>query len=186
VIGAEDLERDAAPWKVERQDKNCLRCAADMLRRVAVLLLHSRELVLVDPRFDACEPRFCRPFGSFVGVHANWKRLELHTARREPFRCDVQETNHRHKLGRVVPSGCKLTVCFWPGLPEGERMHPRFVLTERGGVHFDYGLDEGQSPGDTTLVSLLEHEVFRELWSDYQPSSRVFGEPELFEITGCG
>ena len=57
------------------------------------------------------------------------------------------------------------------------------VRTKRVRVHFDYGLDEG--PG-TTLVSLLEHEVFLRLWSEYRPDCRVFGTPELITVAGRG
>ena len=183
VIAADDLERDAPPWKVERQDKACPRHATEMCRRVGALLRHSQELVLVDRNFDACEPRFTRPFEAFAGLRPDWRRLELHTARPEPFLRGVQEANYRRNLELSVPAGVTLTVCFWPGLPDGERMHPRFVLTERGGVHFDYGLDEG--PG-RTLVSLLEHEVFLQLRREYRPESRVFGTSEVITITGCG
>ncbi len=186
VIAADDLDRSAAPWKVERQDKNCPRRADEMLRRVAMLLRHSRELVLVDPYFDACEHRFRRPFEAFVRVRKDWKRLELHTARHEPFRRDLQEHNFRRNLAPAVPRGCTLRVCFWQGQPKGKRMHPRLVLTERGGVQFDHGLDEGRSSSETTLVSLLEHKSFLGFWEDYRPDSRVFGEPEVLEIVGCG
>ncbi len=183
VIAAEDLERDARPWKVERQDKACPRCAREMYQRVGSLLCHSRELVLVDPHFDPSEPRFAQPFQAFVDCRRDWRRLELHTSRPNPFSLEVQEGKYRRRLEEAVPAGVSLTVCFWRELPNGERMHPRFVMTERGGVHFDYGLDEG--PG-TTLVSLLDHDAFLGFWRDYRAESRVFGTPEVVTVTGCG
>ena len=154
-----------------------------MCRRVSALLRHSQELVLVDRNFDPGEPRFANPFEALAGSRADWRRLELHTAKPDPFVPDVQESKYRRNLELSVPAGARLVVCLWPGLPDGERLHPRFVLTERGGVHFDYGLDEG--PG-TTLVSLLEHEVFLRLWSEYRPDCRVFGTPELITVAGRG
>ena len=183
VRAADELERDEAPWKVATQDANCPRQAAEMYIRVAGLVRHSKELVLVDRNFDPTEPRFQRPFEAFVGGATRWKRLELHTAMPHPYRRDIQESKYLRGLELAVPTGVTLTVCFWPGLPNGELMHPRFVLTERGGVHFDYGLDEG--PG-TTLVSLLEHEVFMKLREDYTPASRVFGTPEVVTVAGRG
>jgi len=183
VIAADELERDTHPWKVPRQDNACPRCAADMCQRVVTLLRHSRELVLVDRHFDPGEPRFAKPFERFVGFRTDWRRVELHTARAEPFVPDIQESKYRRNLELSVPAGASLVVCFWPDLPSGGRLHPRFVLTERGGVHFDYGLDEG--PG-TTLVSLLEHEVFLRLWSEYRPESRQFGTPTLITVAGRG
>jgi hypothetical protein len=65
-------------------------------------------------------------------------------------------------------------------------MHPRFVLTERGGIQFDYGIDEGQGPGDTTHVILLEHDVFLQRKDAYGPGSRSFGDPEITIVKGRG
>ncbi len=187
VISVGELERDREPWKVDRQDPNCPRMAEEMCRRVSPLLRHSSELVLVDRNFDHCEPRFVRPFEAFVGVRANWKRLELHTGKANCFDREHQKAIYQRNLELAVPSGVLLTVCFWPNTSDGQRLHPRFVLTERGGVHFDYGLDEG--PG-TTLVSLLDHKVFLELRKQYRPipdpDNRKFGEPEVIEIRGRG
>ncbi len=179
VVAADDLERDSPYWKVDRQDKNCPRVAHEMWRRVGMLLRHSRELVLVDRYFDASEPRFVRPFEAFAAVRNDWKRIEVHTGRPERFQRDIQEAKYRRALELAVPVGVPLTVCFWPG----ERLHARYVLTERGGLHFDFGLDEGQG---TTLVSLLEHDVFLQLWRDYRPVSRVFGTPEVITVAGRG
>ncbi|MCZ7638848.1 MAG: hypothetical protein M5U12_24010 [Verrucomicrobia bacterium] len=183
VVAADDVEGETALWKAERQDKACPRRAAEMCQHVRTLLCHSSVMVLVDRFFDPCEPRFTRPFGQFVRVHTGWRRLELHTSRRGSFRRDIQQANYRSKLEPTVPSGADLVVCFWPDLPATARMHPRFVLTERGGVHFDVGLDEG--PG-TALVSLLEHEVFLQFWKDYHPNSQVFGSREVATVSGLG
>lgn len=85
----------------------------------------------------------------------------------------------------LIPAGTSLTVFLRPGLPD-KRMHPRFVLTERGGIQFDYGLDEGHGPGDTTHVVLLEHEVFLQRRREYGKESRSFGEPETITVDGRG
>lgn len=186
MLAADELERDRAPWKVERQDKNCPRRAAEILGRVHTLLRHSRELVLVDRFFDPSEPRFARPFEALVGVRSDWKRLELHTARPDPFRPEVQEANYRRALELAIPGGVTLAVCFWPGLPGGEQIHPRFVLTGRGGVQFDHGLDECGSAAGSTLVTLLEHEVFLGYRRDYAVSSGAFGTPDVVKVVGRG
>jgi hypothetical protein len=184
-LTAGEFERDAEPWKVERQSR-CPRLAAQMRQRVERLLAHSEELVVVDRFFDPCKPEFVRPFEAFVGVRSFWKRLEIHTALPDPFRPDPQEANYRRGLNMAVPEGTTLVVYLWPGLPRGERLHPRFILTERGGVQFDYGLDEGQSQADTTLVTLLEHGVFRGLCEDYCATGRKFGDPRQVLVQGRG
>jgi hypothetical protein len=186
VLVAEELERDVEPWRVNTQDDACPRRAHDMLLRVETLLRCSGELILVDPHFDPLEPRFARPFEAFVGVRPAWRRLELHSTRREPFTRELQEHHYRGALELAVPAGTDLSLVLWPGLPCAKRMHPRFVLTERGGVQFDYGLDEGRGSGDTTHVILLEHDVFLQRKDEYGPASRIFGEPEIITIKGRG
>jgi hypothetical protein len=181
-LAAGDFERDGEPWKVERQAQ-CPRVAVEMRQRVERLLAHSEELVLVDRFFDPREPRFVRPFEAFVGVRPGWKRLEIHTALPDPFYEGSQQASY-DRLQDAVPSGTALKVFFWPGLPQGEQLHPRFVLTERVGVQFDYGLDEGKSQADTTLVTLLEHEIFLGLREDYCARSRKFGEPREIVVPG--
>jgi len=186
VLAADELERDTEPWRVSTQDLNCPRTAVEMAARAGTLLRCSEELILVDPYFDPSEPRFVWPFEAFVGVCPGWKRLELHRAKPEAFDRDVQEDKYRRNLVLAVPTGTTLEVFFWPGLPAGGGLHPRFVLTERGGIQFDHGLDEGQSTAQTTLVTLLEHEVFLQLRSDYRRGSVTFGTPDVLSIHGKG
>ena len=52
-------------------------------------------------------------------------------------------------------------------------MHPRFLLTDLGGMNFENGLDEGE-PGTFTLVSPLEHTVWQKCVSDYCRGSATF------------
>jgi len=49
----------------------------------------------------------------------------------------------------------------------GETFHARYVLTERGGIRFDVGLDEGPV-GETTDVTLLDTQLHITRWNDFQ------------------
>jgi hypothetical protein len=57
------------------------------------------------------------------------------------------------------------------------------VLTERGGIRFDVGLDRGE-PGQTTDVSLLNDDLHQKRWSDFQSVSAAFDKVDDFEIVG--
>jgi hypothetical protein len=186
VLVAGEFERDVEPWKVARQDSACPRNAKEMLSRVKVLLTHSERVKLVDRNFHPDKPKFIRPFAEFIGVQEKWKSLELHTATPMHFVRDATRSNYRRKLELDVPKGSTLEVFLWPGLPDGDRMHPRFLLTERGGVNFDYGLDEGVGSAETTLVTLLEHEVYLKKWEDFSEFGKCFGKPERFQVEGKG
>jgi hypothetical protein len=56
----------------------------------------------------------------------------------------------------------------------GERLHPRFLLTELGGLYYDYGLDEGQAHGEKTIVTLMDHALFLQTLADFSSTGPSF------------
>jgi hypothetical protein len=94
----------------------------------------------------------------------------------------------QYHLPALIPSGTKLKAFFWLRKPEGKRLHPRFILTEMGGLQPDYGLDEGDAVGDTTIVSLMSENVWQTARSDYCSGSQSFdgGAGCIAEIDGQG
>ena len=190
VLPAVEFDLEAEPWKVSTQVNDCPRVAAEMVARLATLLRHSEELVLVDRNFKTGIPRWRKPFKAFVAERPNWKRhwkrLELHTWRPDPCDLGVLQEEYQRWLGPAVPTGTTLIVLFWPRFPEGQQLHPRYVLTERGGALIDWGLDEAQSPTSTTFMALLEHGVFLELRQHYHKDGRTFGVPACINVEGRG
>jgi hypothetical protein len=156
----------------------------------------SDELVLVDPKFDASEPRFRDPLAKLVQIRPMtrpWRRCELHVAHPlvrggQPDKAVLGMRLHhmnRH-LPALIPTGSILKVFFWLRKLGGKRLHPRFILTELGGLQPDYGLDEGDSAQDTTIISLMSEEVWRTARADYCAASQCFdgGQDCVAEIVG--
>jgi hypothetical protein len=59
-------------------------------------------------------------------------------------------------------------------------------LAERGGIQFDYGLDEGE-PGTTTIATGLGDKLFSELFARYAVKGVLFtsdGKNVTIQITG--
>ena len=187
VLVAGDFDRDAEPWKVHTQ-LMCPRKAGEMVGAARPLLTTARELILVDPHFDGNARRFTRTLAEFVGQRTSWSRLELHTAMRTPYDARGQQVNLTAALARHIPRGTTLTVFFWQSRPGGEQMHARYLLTEMGGMHFDFGLDEDESGTGTTQVTLLEHEFFLRLRRDFAPSGTTFvlAADAVVRVGGCG
>jgi hypothetical protein len=67
--------------------------------------------------------------------------------------------------------------------PGGEKLHPRYILTDLGGVRVEVGLDSGD-PGQTTDVSLLDRRIYEERSKDYQQPSAAFDYKDEIRITG--
>ena len=72
-------------------------------------------------------------------------------------------------MAPCVPKGQYLHVLRWRPLPRqgGDTIHARYVMTEKGGYRVDHGLDEG-SANETTDVSIMNENVYRRRWDDYQ------------------
>ena len=79
--------------------------------------------------------------------------------------------------------GVKLSIHRWERLPQGEGLHPRYILTERGGIRLDWGLDTGRQ-GETTDVSLLDATLWQKRWESFQLTSTVFCLKDCVTIAG--
>jgi len=165
---------------------------AGALAQCAVMLLRDcEEIRLVDPNFDPAEPRFVETFRAVLALRDPTARppkvLEIHTERKPAFSRGNREHHLRRTFALDVPIGSKLRVCFWEQKPGGERLHARFLLTEQGGLQYDYGLDEGGS-GERTIVTLLQHSLWDHICRDYAIPSPAFElRPDaIIEVPGQG
>jgi hypothetical protein len=177
VLVAGQFSRSQPPWHVPRQ-KKVARDAAAFARCAALLLASSEEIMLVEPNLDASEPRFKDPLMTLLGMRASgkpWRRCELHVDRPpNDTALENRKYNAQRQLAEVVPTGTTVRLHFWLRKTGGEKLHPRFLLTELGGIQFDYGLDAGDAPGDTTIVTLMDHDLWQAVRADYTVPSPSF------------
>jgi hypothetical protein len=175
-IGANDLLKDEHPFHRKTQDL-VRRTKEELIGAARLLVSTCDEFILVDPNFRADEPRFHETVLHLISLlegRAGWtpKRLEVHTNRirnrDDVYRRGPQLSQWRTHIQPALPSGWTLNVCYWDTMPSGGKPHARFLLTELGGIYFDYGLDEG--PGQT-LVTLLEDEVWDILFKTFDARS---------------
>lgn len=64
----------------------------------------------------------------------------------------------------------------------GDKPHARYILTEFGGIRYDYGLDKGE--GQTTDVSLIGPDAYKQRWQDYQLETSTYHLHDHFSVTG--
>ena len=177
VLDITDLDKEDVRYKARTQSK--VPRSANHLAQCAQLLLSvCEEIQLVDQNFDATKARFTETIRSILEVRADapqqLRRFEIHTRKAKPFSADVQHAHFRRAFQSVLPTNTKLRVFFWDHAEQGERMHPRFLLTEFGGLQYDYGLDEGRHVGEKTVVATLEHALWIELRGDYAETGTAF------------
>ena len=162
--------------------------AADALADCCGLLLENcDDLRIVDPYFDATNRGFTNTFKAVLDrLNAGGRklaRLELHVAYPGIYNPGVQESHYSRAFERLISIANTLRVVFWQDLPEG--FHARYLLTEFGGVKFDWGFDQGNSPTQLNEVVLLEHARFQEIRTRFTvPDPRPAGRCEIIEIKG--
>jgi hypothetical protein len=92
--------------------------------------------------------------------------------------CEVNLASH-------LPSGVALKIFRWRDDKIGEdEMHERCILTERGAIGLDYGLDEGWK--GRTKVSHLDEDYLKEALEIYQEDSQVFELIDTVIVIGTG
>jgi hypothetical protein len=179
ILNAYDIDETNYLWNVPRE-KVVRRKANELAACAMMLLMASKEIIFIDPHFNPTKSRFTETFShliDFAFENKRPQRLELHvehTDRSASF--EVWENNCQNKLPQIVPKGYILKVMRWTERNEGDKQHPRYVLTEIGGIRYDYGLDEwdGEGEGKTTDVSLLAQNVYKLRWNDYQNDTTTF------------
>ncbi len=184
-LNIDELEEAHPLWKVPK-DKVVPRKAYELACCARLLLQISREIVIVDPHFDPDKSRFLETFSHMVTFafeqHAP-NRLELHVEDKG------QDDNWWHEkcqkyLPNCLPVGFPVAVYRWRKKPDGDKPHARYVLTELGGIRYDYGLDEWEGDGQTTDVSLLSHSVYERRWWEYQEKTAAFDLVDKIKVVG--
>lgn len=193
VLVATDVSDETPRWAVPRERKIARR-ALDLATAASSLISCSREILLVDPHFNPWEPRWREAFAAVCKALETTRqpptRTELHVSAWRPDgqpKWDVHEFCREctRRLAVSVPAGLRIRIVIWKQKAGGERIHGRYVLTERGGIRFEGGLDPG-SDGETTDVSLLTRQLYDERWKDYNETSTTFELQREHYVAGTG
>lgn len=179
VLIDDDLTEHNPLWNISREQP-VLRKAEVLAACVKRLLQISTTIVFVDPHFDPKEERYQKTLRAFAEATVGNLRLkEIKYHLKEDDKKPSGDYFHaqcRKYLPSLLPKNLKITFVRWrqivnaeSELPEGEKPHPRYVLTERGGFRIEQGLDEGYD-GETTDISLLDLPVHQQRWKDYRES----------------
>ena len=193
VLLAGEVEDSDPLWEVSREE--CIERSPQALAKCASKLLRiSREILILDPYFD---PQIARWRATLQEILAKadlttraMKRLELHSSSQRSGTTDHWTGECRSWLPRLIPHGVTLRVVRWTQRPHGEKIHPRYILTEIGGIRYDVGIDEGRQ-GETTDVSLLDLVLYRQRWDELQefdeagrPKNTTFDKVDELTVQG--
>jgi len=185
LVGDEVDERNAL-WKAEIQE-DIPRNPNLMANAASLLLQQSKVIIFIDPHFSPQEARFRRPLKAFLEVATRnrttqIKRVSYYLKAKSTLEYFKQECN-KH-LKDLIPE--RMTVGFIR-LHEkvgGEKLHDRYIITERGGIGYTVGLDDGNR-GEHTGIALLSGSNYKKTWNDYLSDDPSFEIADETNITGC-
>ena len=172
VLRRDEIDDSTPQWNVPRS-RPIARNAAEMAQRVTVLFSKSSEIVFVDPNFGPEKARYRRTLQEFLSIAASAcptiKRLEFHLEAKSTneFFCQTCD----EQLPRLIPIGMTMRFIRWRQLDTGDQLHARYVLTDAGGIHFESGLDDGDT-GETTDVNLLDKDLYLTRFRQYRKHDR--------------
>jgi hypothetical protein len=162
VLVAGDFDRSQRPFAVAFQAE-VPRLPDDMADCGRILLDVCEDLLLVDHFFSPWASRHGDTFRAMLAHatrrHHNIRRIEIHTG--EP----IDEKSYKRAFSDVLPPRSQLKVFRWGEPAEG--IHARYLLTDLGGIQFDWGFDKGQLHTQLNEIILIQHQRWIELYGRY-------------------
>lgn len=136
------------------------------------LLSQSRHIQMVDPHFGPESPRYRRTLQGFADaalrVSPGITRFEYHLEAKSTHEFFSQTC--LQELPRVIPKSLQIRFVRWKQRNGGEKLHPRYLLTDVAGLRYEAGLDEGRD-GETVDVTLLDPGLYSVRWKEFQDAS---------------
>jgi hypothetical protein len=181
VLEEDQLDEMNPLWNVETT-RSISRTAKEIAECGALLLASAKEVIFVDPYFDPNDVRYHRPLERLLDLcrrtsQSSMLRVEFHTS----TNCGTSQhvsAMCAGPLAGIVPIGVPFRVVRWEA---SKGFHNRYVLTNRGGLLFGHGLDDGEGSDD---VSLLSDSNFSIRWREFQRSTATMTYVDEFLVAG--
>jgi hypothetical protein len=185
--------------------KPVAKTAEDLATILETLLRGATRIVVVDPYFNPRDEAYRTVLTVLLTRAAQLRdtgralpSIDLITGVAEgrpdggAVAVEVQAINEAHNrcewasqyLGSCIPKGMQLTFKCVANLPDGDRLHNRFVLTDFAGASLPYGT---QALGANVFddISPLFKGQYEQRWRQFTrlDQLRVIGEPRIVEST---
>lgn len=180
IIEADAVSNDNPPWKVQRG--RCFERTTDgLIEAVGPFLRASSEIIFVDQWFRP-KDSYCRSLRALLQVAregVNVTKFEYHLNASDSAERNWSAAEFRSSLERQSrawrlfsdPKLPPLTFVRWAQHEGLDNFHGRYILTNRVGIMFHHGFDEGHGTNDGVILD-------DELWGERREKFRV-GSSEL-------
>jgi hypothetical protein len=123
--------------------------ASNMAKIFSPLLRASNLIVFVDPYFDPSRPKWQRPLREFIRTstdgNGRFPQFELHFSLQgidRDISPDELVAECEERFAFDLPKRTSMKCVVWDRIPDEQRFHARFILTDLAGVASEHGLDE--------------------------------------------
>ena len=169
------------------------RYAADLAQAACLLLENSKKIKIIDPFISphrGCQKSIKEIINVIQkGNRAQNIQLELHTSSRRSGK-DVDVAKEKSEIDTIyqslVSAGMSFRVYWWKD-DETNELHPRYLVTERGGIRYDRGFiepNELSEKDSETDVSMMTQKRANEVWGTYTSESSKYEVIDSLEIVG--
>lgn len=169
------------------------RHAEDLAQVACLLLENSKKIKIIDPFISphrGCQKSIKEIINVIQrGNRAQNIQLELHTSSSRSGK-DVDVANEKTEIETIyqplVSAGMSLRVYWWKD-DETNELHPRYLVTERGGMRYDRGFiepNELSEKDSDTDVSMMTQERANEVWGTYTPEASKYEVIDTLGIIG--
>ena len=193
VLLATELTQTDPYWDVRREIR-VNRTAEALGGAVGGLLTIARRIIFVDKMFEPASRKWQTSMERFISLALQNREtppiFEYHTKidndeygkQAEQRTSDFLDDCTRFLSG-LLPQGVSIKIVRWDRHTQGDFFHERYILTEKGGVRIDWGLDVGK-PGETTLISLLDDDIWKQSWNCFQKDATTFQFVDAVTVEG--
>jgi hypothetical protein len=184
VLDVESLNGGQGLWKVTRS-LVVRRVAEDIARCVRPFIDVSKHILLVDPYFSPEEIEYRKPLQLILEAISvgDGKVFEVHLNEQRSSSKTYFEAVCKKVLPTIIPQGVQLRIVRWKEKAGGDKLHNRYILSERGGLRFGNGLREADD-GQFDEVELLEFDTARDRFEKYAGKVAAFDFVDDIVIAG--
>lgn len=135
----------------------------------------THDIIFVEPHFDPGTPKWYKAFQYYLSKMfedgKRYRKIEIHTSAK--IESEHFANAFKSKFEKVIIDGYEITVFMWDRIDDNENFHPRYLLSEIGGIRIDYGFDEG-GENETTDIQTLGDNIYRLRLSNIQQGTSTF------------
>lgn len=174
TILSSKIDGESEIWKTVTSVPT-LRTAVEMGKCFKPFFDLANEIIFVEPHFDpgtyGYNKAFKHYFRELFSSNKKYKKIEIHTLANIELNHFIEE--FKNKFANVIVKDSEIVVFRWKRLSENENFHPRYLLTEIGGIRIDYGFDES-SENETTDIQTIGDAIYETRIQNLNKDSGVY------------